>query len=132
VFASIDEALAYHEEEATPAVRARYEAFLKPVAGGFHLRRDLYFRDNFRKALDTGQSAPVPAFFWPMLTDLKVPALVIRGSESDMFDAATLAKVKEVAPRAQAIELSGSHDLAGDNPDGLSKTIAQFLTGAGL
>ena len=63
---------------------------------------------------------------------MKVPALVIRGSESDMFDAATLAKVKAVAPHAQAIELSGSHDLAGDNPDGLAKAINQFLAGAGL
>ena len=81
VFASMDEVLAYHGEAATPAVRTRYEAFLRPIAGGFQLRRDLYFRDNFRKALETGQSAPVPAFFWPMLTALKVPALVIRGSE---------------------------------------------------
>jgi esterase len=132
VFASVDEALAYHGEDATPAVRTRYEAFLKPIAGGFQLRRDLHYRDNFRKALETGQSAPVPAFFWPMLADLKVPALVIRGSESDMLDAATLAKVKEIAPRAQAIELAGSHDLAGDNPDGLAKAIAVFLSGAGL
>jgi pimeloyl-ACP methyl ester carboxylesterase len=132
VFASIDEALAYHEEDATPAVRARYEAFLKPVAGGLQLRRDLHFRNNFRKALETGQSAPVPAFLWPMLAKLRVPALVIRGSSSDMFDTATLAKVKEVAPRAQAIELSGSHDLAGDNPDGLVNAISQFLAGADL
>jgi pimeloyl-ACP methyl ester carboxylesterase len=132
IFASVGEALAYHEEDDTSAVRARYEAFLKPVAGGFQLRRDLHFRDNFRKALETGQSAPVPAFLWSMLTELQVPALVIRGSESDMFDAATLAKVKTIVPRAQAIELKGGHDLAGDNPNGLVDAIGQFLNGAGL
>jgi len=132
VFVSVGEALAFHEEDDTPAVRARYEAFLKPVEGGFQLRRDLHFRDNFRKAIDTGQSAPVPDFFWPMLGALSAPALVIRGSESNMFDAATLTKVKDVAPRAQAIELQGSHDLAGDNPDGLVKSVSQFLAGAGL
>lgn len=132
VFASVGEALAYHEEDDTPAMRTRYEAFLKPVEGGLQLRRDLHFRDNFRKALETGQSAPVPDFFWPMLAALSVPALVIRGSESNMFDAATLAKVKDVAPRVQAIELQGSHDLAGDNPDGLVKSVGRFLAGAGL
>lgn len=132
VFASVEEALAYHGGDDTQAMRARYEAFLKPVAGGFQLQRDPCFRDNFRKALESGQPAPVPAFLWPMLTDLKVPALVIRGSASDMFDAATLAKVRQVAPRARTIELSGGHDLAGDNPDGLVRAIGRFLAGAGL
>lgn len=132
VFASIDEALAYHGEDDTPAVRARYEAFLKRVASGYQLRRDLHFRDNFRKALETGQSAPVPDFLWPMLAGLKIPTLVIRGSQSNMFDAVTLSKVKEVAPRTQAIELQGSHDLAGDNPVGLTKALSEFLAGASL
>ena len=49
-----------------------------------------------------------------------------------MFDAATLTKVKDVAPRVQALELQGGHDLAGDNPDGLVKSVGQFLAGAGL
>jgi len=132
VFASVDEAMIYHEEDNTPAIRARYEAFLKPVNGGVQLRRDLHYRDNFKKALESGQSAPVPAFLWPMLTELKVPALVIRGSESNMFDAATLDKVRQVAPKAAAIELRGGHHLAGDNPDGLVQAITRFLDHAHL
>ena len=126
VFASVDEALAYHGHENVPAqspLRARYEAFLKPVAGGYQLRRDLSFRDNFKKALDTGQSAPVPAFLWPMLSELKIPALVIRGTQSDMLDAPTLEKARQANPRVTGVELAGSHDLAGDNPDGLAKAI---------
>jgi pimeloyl-ACP methyl ester carboxylesterase len=132
VFASVDEAMIYHEENNTPATRARYEAFLKPVNAGVQLRRDLHYRDNFKKALESGQSAPVPAFLWPMLAELKVPALVIRGSESNMFDAATLDKVRQVAPKAEAIELRGGHDLASDNPDGLVQAITQFLDRAHL
>jgi pimeloyl-ACP methyl ester carboxylesterase len=132
VFASVEDAIAYHDEDVTPETRRRYEAFLRPVDGGYQLRRDLHYRDNFRKALETGQSAPVPDFFWPMLSGLQVPALVIRGSDSNMFDAETLAKVRNVAPRAQAIELTGGHDLAGDNPDGLVDAVRGFLVGAGL
>ena len=57
----------------------RYETFLKATDKGYALRRDLAFRDNFKKALDTGQSAPVPAFFWPMLRDLTIPGVADRG-----------------------------------------------------
>lgn len=132
VFASLNEAIAYHGEDDTPAVRARYEAFLKPVANGYQLRRDLHFRDNFRKVLETGRPVPVPDFLWPMLASLKIPTLVIRGSQSNMFDAATLTKVKEVAPLTQTFELQGSHDLAGDNPAGLTKALSEFLVGGRL
>lgn len=133
VFVSVDEALAYHGHEGVPAqspLRTRYEAFLKPVAGGFQLRRDLSFRDNFKKALDTGQSAPVPAFLWPMLSGLKIPTLVIRGAQSDMLDAPTLEKARQANSRITAIELPGSHDLAGDNPEALVSAIQSFLTQA--
>ncbi len=62
-----------------------------------------------------------------MLQELKVPALVIRGSESDMFASETLPKVRAVNPRVTAIELQGSHDLAHDNPDGLVTAVRTFL-----
>ena len=130
VFASVDEAMTYHghhEVSAQSPLRARYEAFLNPVPGGYRLRRDLSFRDNFKKALDTGQSAPVPAFLWPMLSDLKIPALVIRGAQSDMLDAPTLEKARQANHRVTGIELTGSHDLAGDNPDGLVSAIRAFF-----
>ena len=108
-------------------VRKRYEAFLRPTTSGYVLRRDLAFRDNFKRALDAGQSAPVPAYLWPMLAALEIPTLVIRASESDMFAAETLAKVGAANPRIAAIELAGSHDLAGDNPDGLVAAVHDFL-----
>jgi len=49
-----------------------------------------------------------------------------------MFEAATLDKVKALNPRTTALELKGSHDLAGDNPDGLAKTVNEFLAKSGL
>jgi esterase len=130
VFASVDEAMAYDGHADVPAaspVRTRYEAFLRPTTSGYVLRRDLAFRDNFKRALEAGQSAPVPAYLWPMLSALESPALVIRASESDMFAAETLAKVGAANPRIAAIELAGSHDLAGDNPDGLVAAVHDFL-----
>lgn len=132
VFATIDEVLAYHGEDDTPALRARYEAFLKPAAGGVQLLRDLHFRDNFRKALDSGQSAPVPAYLWPMLSGLNVPALVVRGNRSDMLDAPTLEKARNANPRITGVGLEAGHDLAGDNPEGLVRVLRTFLDTKGL
>jgi pimeloyl-ACP methyl ester carboxylesterase len=133
VFASLDEAMTYHHADPRNAARrVRWEAFLKKTDQGYLLKRDLHFRDNFKRALETGKSTPVPEFLWPMLTDMKVPTLVIRASESDMFEAATLDKVKSLNPRATTIELAGSHDLAGDNPEALASAVNNFLGKAGL
>jgi esterase len=133
VFASVDEAMTWHHEPTDDAARrARWEALLIKTDKGYVLRRDLHFRDNFRKALESGKSAPVPEFLWPMLSNMQIPALVIRATGSDMFAPETLDKVKSLNPRARAIEIEGSHDLAGDNPQGLSEAINGFLKDTGL
>lgn len=133
IFASVEDAMIYdHDDPNDAARRTRWEAFLTKTDKGYALKRDLHFRDNFKKALATGQSAPVPAFLWPMLAEMTIPTMVIRGSSSNMLEAATLGKVRELNPRATAIELAGSHDLAGDNPTGLANAINRFLADAGL
>jgi esterase len=133
LFGSVDEALAYHgHAEVGSALRARYEAFLERRDGGYRLRRDLAFRDNFRRALETGQSAPVPPYLWTMLAELTVPTLVIRGSDSDMFAPETIDKVKAANPRARTMEIVAGHDIAGDNPDALVTAVRGFLDENGL
>lgn len=134
VFGSVDEAMAYHGHSNVPPkspLRARWEAFLKQTDRGYVLRRDLHYRDNFKRALE-GQSSPAPAFLWPMLSDLSIPTLMIRATESDMFEAATLEKARTMNPQMVGIELAGSHDIAGDNPRGLAIAAKQFLVGAGI
>lgn len=130
-FASVDVALAYHGHanvaEDSP-LRARYEAFLRKTDRGYVLRRDLHFRNNFKKALDTGEPAPVPAFLWPMLGELRVPTLVVRGSRSDMFAPETLTMVRKANPRVAAVEIEGGHDLAGENEAGLVACVQEFLS----
>ena len=64
-----------------------------------------------------------------MVSDLKVPTLVIRASESDMFAPETLDKTKAANPRVTGIEIAGSHDLAGDNPDGSHRRRARLPRG---
>ena len=67
-----------------------------------------------------------------MLGEITVPTLVIRGSGSDMFAAETLDKVRSHQSARRQVELAGSHDLAGDNPDGLAKAVGGFLANTGI
>lgn len=134
VFATVDAALAYHGTDpdlpADALMRLRFEAFLKPVEGGFQLRRDLHYRDKFRAVLETGKREPEKADPWAALTGLDLPVLVVRGSESDLFAAETMDKVRAANTRAEVVEIRGSHDLAADNPDGVVGAIETFLTKA--
>jgi hypothetical protein len=66
----------------------------------------LHYRDNFKRALESGKSAPVPEFLLPMLADMKIPTLLIRARGSDMFEATTLAKANSLNPRLAGIELA--------------------------
>jgi pimeloyl-ACP methyl ester carboxylesterase len=132
VFASIDGAMTYHHDDpGNAARRERWQAFLKMTDKGYVLKRDLHYRDNFKRALE-GNPSPAPQFLWPMLGEMMVPTLVIRGSNSDMFAAETMDKVRATNPRATMAELAGSHDLAGDNPDGLAKAVTGFLADSGI
>ena len=132
LFASVDEAMAYHHDNPGKAARReRWEAFLKRTDSGYALRRDLHYRDHFKRALE-GTPTPAPQFLWPMLGEITVPTLVIRASDSDMFAAETMDKVRAINPRAKMVQIAGSHDLAGDNPNGLSKAVSDFLAEARL
>ena len=129
-FASVEDALAYHglhgEMPESPAYQ-RFSAFLKSTDQGLSLKRDLHYRDNFREVLRTGKSQPLDVDLWAMVEQLRMPAQVVRGSTSDMLSVATLAKVAQINPRVGTLEIEGSHDLPGDNPEGLTLSIANFL-----
>lgn len=131
VFASVDEALTYHKYDAglppDDPIRNRFEAFLKPVPGGFALKRDLHYRDSFRQVLETGKSHPPGVDAWALLGEITAPLLVIRGSTSDMFLAETIEKVRITNSRAETAELSGGHDLPHDNPTDLVATVRRFI-----
>jgi len=135
VFASVDEALQYHRHDpglpADSPMRKRFEAFLKPVDGGYALKRDLHYRDQFKHVLDTGKSHPPEVDAWALLKELKIPMLVIRASGSDLFAPETMDKVRMANSNAEVMEIEGSHDLAHDNPQGVSAAVRRFLEAVG-
>jgi hypothetical protein len=56
-----------------------------------------------------------------------VSVISTQHTHSDQYarvEAATLAKAKSLNPRLSGIELAGSHDLAGNNPEGLAAAVS--------
>jgi pimeloyl-ACP methyl ester carboxylesterase len=124
-FATIEEAMAYFK--AGPQRRARFEAYLKVVPGGYAIKRDTHFRDQFRQALATGERAQLGVDMWQVLGELRMPTLVLRGARSDLFAPETAAKVKAANPRIQLAQVDGGHDLAVDNLPGFLAAVRPFI-----
>lgn len=124
-FASIDEALQYFG--APEAARERFTHYLKPAAGGFSLKRDPYFRDQFRKRLETGEPASPGVDLWQLLGEVKCPILSLRGARSDLYAAETVEKMKAANPKLSVVEVDAGHDIAGENLHGLCAALHPFL-----
>jgi esterase len=108
---------------------ARYEAYTRPVPGGVSIKRDTYFRDQFKRQLETGEAPKRGVDLWQLLRQAAVPTLVLRGTRSDLFAAETLPKVRESNPLIQAQEIEAGHHIAGDNPDAALAAIVSFING---
>ena len=129
VFASVDEAMRHFGVPKDSPKRARFEAYLRPVPGGVQVKRDLHFRDQFRRLKETGERPKQGVDMWQVIGELACPALVVRGARSDMFAPETVAKVKAANPRLSVVEVDGGHNVAGDNPEGFLAAIRPFLAG---
>lgn len=134
-FSSIDEAMRFFNvDPASPQgaqKRPRFEAYLKLVEGGFAIKRDPHFRNQFRRVLETGERPKLGVDLWAALGRIACPILVIRGRRSDMFAEETVARVKAANPRLQLIELETGHDVAGGDPAGFERAVRAFLDSLG-
>jgi pimeloyl-ACP methyl ester carboxylesterase len=131
VFASVDDAMGYfgadpHSPQGA-SKRPRFEAYLKPVPGGFEIKRDPYFRAQFRRIVETGERPKLGVDLWAVLGKVSCPILTIRGTRSDMFAAATMPKVTVANPRLTLVEVDAGHNVAGENPEAFLRAVRAFL-----
>jgi len=127
-FATIEEAMAYFKADPKDAKkRARFEAYLAPVPGGFAIKRDPHFREQFRNTLATGERAKLGVDMWQVLGELRAPTLVIRGARSDIFAPETVERVKAANARIRLVEVDAGHNVAGDNLAGFLGAVRPFL-----
>lgn len=119
-FASVDEALAYFGQRD----RARMQAYLRPDLG---IKRDPYFRDQFRRLLETGERPKLGVDMWQLIGELRCPILSMRGARSDLYAAETTQKMKAANARLELVEVDAGHNIAGDNPAGFVAALQPFL-----
>ena len=114
------------------AKRARYEAYLKAVPGGFMVKRDLHFRNQFRRVLETGERPKLGVDMWAELAAVACPILTLRGDRSDMFAPDMGARMVAANGRMKVVEVAADHDVAGQDPDGFVRAVRGFLAENGL
>jgi pimeloyl-ACP methyl ester carboxylesterase len=127
-FESVDAAMRYFASDPDERSRRdRFEAYLRKVDGGYALKRDPYFRDQFRRILETGEHSKLGVDMWQALERIGCPTLVIRGRRSDMFAAETVAKVRTANTRFRIVEVESGHNVAVENQAGFLAQVRPFL-----
>jgi esterase len=123
-FRSIEEAMGYYRSKD----RARFEAYTRPAeGGGFVLKRDDFFRDQFRKMAETGERPNLGVDMWALIGEVRCPILSMRGTRSDMYAPATVAKMQAANPHLRVVEVEAGHNIAVENPEGFLKAMGTFL-----
>lgn len=113
--------------------RARLGAVLAPLpGGGFALKRDPYFRDQFRRVLETGERPNLGVDMWQVLGRIAAPTLVIRGARSDLFGVDSVERMGRKLPRLHLVEVEAGHNIPGDNPAALLRETRAFLESTGI
>jgi pimeloyl-ACP methyl ester carboxylesterase len=125
VFATVEDAMRHFGAPASK--RERFEAWLKAVPGGFAVKRDTHFRDQFRRTLETGERPKLGVDMWQVLGEVACPTLVVRASRSDLFAPETVARVKSVKSDFTLAEVDAPHNVPGENPQGLLVVLRPFL-----
>jgi pimeloyl-ACP methyl ester carboxylesterase len=131
VFASVEAAMRYFGVDPGCAEgakkRERFAAYLRPVAGGLQLKRDLYFRNQFKRAKETGERSKLGVDMWQVIGRVQCPILSMRGARSDMYASATAEKMKAANSRVRVVEVDAGHNVAGENLTGFLAALKPFI-----
>ena len=104
--------------------RKRFEAYLKPVDGGYVVKRDPYFQELFK----SGQRPSQGVDMWQLIGEVRCPILSLRGTRSDMYAPETAAKMRAANPRLRVVEVDAGHNIAGENRQGFLEALGAFLS----
>jgi pimeloyl-ACP methyl ester carboxylesterase len=127
-FASLNEA-ADHVLQFNPRrsrgrlLRSLRHNLIQDPDGEWTWRYDGYFRESERWSEPTNAAAS-----WAQIEQIKVPSLVVRGAESDVFTVAMATELAHRLPNAKLVEVPhAGHAVPSDNPDGFSEAVLSFL-----
>jgi pimeloyl-ACP methyl ester carboxylesterase len=123
VDAVIDYLRQYQTHAAEAALRHRVIHGVKQLPNGkYTWKYDPFFRQQRR------QGQPQRADLWPMMQQITVPTLIVRGSASDVFAPATAQRMQATIPDCQLVEIPGAgHSIPAEAPAAFEKVVREFL-----
>ena len=130
-FSSVDAALAHFGLADEPEIRARWENYLTPIqdggADGLAIKRDPYFREDFRRRKETGIRPKPDVDLWDAIARLEMPCLALRGRQSKMFAPETADKMRAANNAIELVEIDAGHHIAGEQPAAFVAAVRAFL-----
>jgi pimeloyl-ACP methyl ester carboxylesterase len=127
-FASVEEAMQYFGKDDRP----RFEQYLRKVGNQYQVKRDPFFRDQFKRLLEGGERPKLGVDMWGLIGEVRCPILSLRGTRSDMYAPETMQKMKAANARLEVAEVEAGHNIAGENPGGFVKAMKSFLESKSL
>ena len=88
---------------------------------------------KYDAALRSGRRSPINsrepvARLWKAVDEVRCPALLVRGAESDIVSQAILDKMRQRNPTFEQVTVEGAgHLVVGDNPAEFQKAVSPFL-----
>ena len=90
--------------------------------GKYTWKYDKFFREQRR------QGQPQRADLWPLVPQITVPTLIVRGAESDVFAPETAQRMQAAMPDCQIVEIPGAgHSIPAEAPQAFAQAVRQFL-----
>jgi pimeloyl-ACP methyl ester carboxylesterase len=105
---------------------------LRKAGNQYQVKRDPFFRDQFRRILEGGERPKLGVDMWGLIGEVRCPILSMRGTRSDMYAPETMQKMKAANARLEVAEVDAGHNIAGENLQGFLKALASFLEGKAL
>lgn len=107
--------------------RKRLEEILHKVEGGYVYPRDPDFQNGVAIGAEDRKPRIVVGDMWQELAAVKAPILLVRAIQSDRYNEAALAKVKNDFPNIRRVDVDCGHDVAGGAPRSLIEAARGFI-----
>ncbi len=117
----------FNQRRTLENIRERMRHRLKPTDGGkYTWKFDKRFRQP-ESGLRIGSEAGNDDS-WSLFRGVRVPTLLIRGSESDVLSQSVAERAATEMQRARLVVVPGAgHSVPGDNPDAFTESLQEFL-----
>ena len=109
---------------AEAGLRDRVRHGIRPLAGGgFEWKYDKALRDMMRQG---GRRETID--LWEPLRRIAVPALLVRGADSDVLSAEVAKRMIDALPDGRLVEIPGAgHTVPADQPEAFARAVRAFL-----